>query len=242
MRSLSTPLAIILAALVIVLGAAYNGQSIWIVLTAIGTVGAVVWAIFHQEILTRLRQPILEIRPFEQEPPYFRQTDEFHPGTSKKVGVGYYINIPIRNRGKTLAKNCQAFIITMGHIDAGKWQQDKNWLPKGLWWTFEGPGEKNLVPDKPDQFSLGSLSIKQPDKFFLSTTFLTTGQPFDFDPGKYCFELKVFAENARSISKFFHVEWDGGCTDNFEEVKTRIRIFATDDPPWSIKIRKETST
>ena len=104
MKSLIIALAIILASIILVIGAHFVGQSIWIVLTAIGTIIAVIWAIFHQGILTHLRRPILEIMSFKQEPPYFRQADEYDRKTRKKMGVGYYINIPLKNRGKTIAK------------------------------------------------------------------------------------------------------------------------------------------
>ena len=224
-------LGIILTSLIIVAGAYFIGQNIWGVIAALGTVGAVVWAIFHQGFLEWWRRPVLEFLPFMQEPPYFRQANELD-ALGNVAAVGYYVNIPIRNRGKTILKHCEPLIITMGSRQGGTWQQDENWLPKGLRWSFEGEGERDLVTERPHTFSLGKLTTQHPDLFILSITYPTTGQPYTLGPGEYCFEIKVFGERAKSITSYFHVEWQGGTTQDFNTVNSLFRIFQEDNPPW----------
>ncbi len=100
--------------------------------------------------------------------------------------------------------------------------------------------ERDLTPHRPYFFNFGIIRTDLPLSFLLNPITMPGDQDIDYSPGEFCFELTVFAERAEPARKYFHIQWDGGCTDNFEEVKTRIRIFARDDPPWSIRIRKET--
>jgi len=46
------------------------------------------------------------------------------------------------------------------------------------------------------------------------------------------FEIKVFGERAKSITSYFHVEWQGGMTQDFNTVNSLFRIFQEDNPPW----------
>ena len=224
-------LAIILAALIVVAGAYGIGQSIWTALAALGTVGAVIWAVFHQGLLEWWKRPILEFLKFKQEPPCFRQAPEFD-NKGKMAAFGYYVNIPLRNHGKTVLKHCEPVITKMGNKHRSTWQQDKNWLPKGLRWSFEGEGEQNLVPERPYAFSLGKLSTQHPNLFSLSVTYPTTGQPSALIPGEYCFEIRVFGEKAEPITNYFHVEWQGGTSQDFNAVNTVFKIYPKDNPPW----------
>jgi len=222
--------SVILILAIIVVGAICFGRLFWIAMAAIGTVSAVVWAVFQQGILIRFNRPILEFMPFEQEPPYFRQAPLLNR-KNEQAGFSYPITIPLINNGKTLANSCQPVILSVWDNKAGKWVKDINWLPKNLLWAFGGGGERNLIPRKPYQFALGMFRTTHPDKFILSDESPTTGQRSAFGPGKYCFEIKVFAENAKSNSQYFYIEWNGGCTDDFEKAKEKIRISATDHSP-----------
>jgi len=244
MKSFGTPLAIIIATIVLVIGAKYIGQSIWPVLTAIGTIGVVLWAIFQQGILTWWQRPKLQIMPSEWKPPYFRSAPEVNRNTGESVGLGYYVTITLKNMGETIAKNCQPLLTAMGRINADKWQKEENWLPLSLRWTLDElsertagkpTAERDLVPHRPYQFSLGHVSTADPDNFTLAVIIRPTGQQTVFPPGEYCFEINVFAERIRPISKYFFLQWDGGCTDHPEEVKKNLRVFAKDHPPWPIR-------
>ena len=65
-------LGIILAYLIIVTGASLIGQSLWTALSAIGTIAAVLWAIYHQEFSEQFRRPKQKINLYELKPPHLR--------------------------------------------------------------------------------------------------------------------------------------------------------------------------
>ena len=245
MNSSWTPLTMALAAANVVLALAVAFiliiQSNWIGLAAIGTFSAVLWAVYHQGILTWLERPNLQIMPFELTPPLFQKAPEFHPTTSQRVGSVFFVNVLLENIGETLAKSCQPVVMAVGRYDAGKWQKQKNWIPLGLEWvldelsrpaTGKPTEERDLVPQKPYHFNLGCLSTTDPHAFRLLVTVAPSAQETRFLRGQYCFEVKAFAEKAKPVTKYFHVKWLGECTDSFEDVKTKIRVFADDQPPW----------
>ena len=203
---------------------------------AIGTLSAVIWAIYHQEIKTWLQRPRLEFMPFEQEPPFFRDAPEIDQDTGQVAGIGYYINVPIRNIGKTTIKDCEPVVTAMGSPAQGNWQKKKNWLPKPLIWTFRPNEHRILPPRRPIAFALGKISTLHPNKFILRVIYPTTGQPSAFDPGEYCFEVTIFSEQAEPAIKYFYIKWNGGCSSDFDSVRTSaIKISAKDYPPWSTK-------
>jgi hypothetical protein len=245
MESSWTPLEIILAAANVVLGLAIGviliTQSNWVGLAAIGMLGVVLWAVYHQGILEWLGRPKLQLMPFEMKPPLFQKAPEFHPNTDQRVGSRFYVNIQLRNAGETLAKCCQPVVTAMGKFDAGKWQKQENWIPVGLEWAlaelsrpaFGKPAEeRDLVPQRPYHFNLGCISTTDPHVFRLLVTVGSSAQEARFVRGQYCFEVTIFAEKARPVIKYFHVKWVGGCTDDLEEVLTRIKVSADDHPPW----------
>jgi hypothetical protein len=245
MNSSWTPLTIVLTAanlvLALVVFIILIIQSNWIALLAIGVLGAVLWALYHQGVVTLLERPSLQIMPFELEPPLFRKSPEFHPTTSQRVGSGFYVNVELRNMGETLAKSCQPVVTAMGKFDAGKWQKQEDWIPLTLEWVLDELSrhvsgkpteERDLIPHKPYNFNLGCVSTTDPHAFRLLVTIVPSAQQARFTRGQYCFEITVFAEKAKPATKYFHVKWAGECTDNFEEVKTKIRVFAENDPPW----------
>lgn len=233
----STPWAIIIgsliAPLVLLIGAKLIGEPIWLALTAVGTIGAVISALYFQLIKEWFQKPNLQFIPFQQKPPYFRKAPYIERKTGKKVSEGYSINIPLNNMGKNTAKNCQPVITSMGTKIEDKWLKDKNWLPKTLFWSFEGSRAINLIPERPITFSLAALNTIEPDLLTLRDAYPTTGQKYQFQPGEYFFEVKVFAEPpAKPIVTYIQIHWKGGATENYEEVQNQIAIQIKDKPPW----------
>jgi hypothetical protein len=56
-------------------------------------------------------------------------------------------------------------------------------------------------------------------------------QDSEFEHGKYYFEIAVTGEEVVPCLKYFKVNWDGGCTENLDEVKKRFFISMNDHPP-----------
>jgi hypothetical protein len=248
---LTTPTAIVigavLGAFVLVVGAKVIGQSVWIALSAIGTFSAVVVALHRDFILRWWGRPILEIGPYEMVPPYFQEApqlrkvevDGLERGTL--IGIGLYVNILLMNVGQTLAKNCQPLVTAVGRINDGKWQEVKNWTPLGLEWVLDETAqqatgkpteERDLIPRKPYFFNLGCASTRHEMHFKLLVTTVPTAQNTMFPPGQYCFEIVVYGERVKPVTKYFHVEWDGMPIKSSGELAQKIRVFAADHPPW----------
>ena len=234
-------LAIINAALALAVGVILIAQNNWVGLAAVGTIGAVLWAVYHQGIMIWLERPKLQIMPFELKPPLFQKAPEFHPTTSQRVGSGFYVSVLLKNMGETLARSCQPIVTAMAKFDGGKWQKQENWIPAGLEWAVDELSrhaaskpteERDLVPKRPYHFNLGCVSTTDPHAFRLLVTVSPSAQETRFRRGQYCFEISVFAEKAIPATKYFHVKWVGGCTDDYEEVKSKIKIFAEDNSPW----------
>ena len=200
---LSTPSAIILATLlgtiVIVIGAKFIGQSIWNALAAVGTIAAVVWAVYHQGILTWFQRPKLEISLYELDPPHLRPV----PTTisDKKVN-SYILTLQLINTGKTIAKSAQPLITSVGSIKNAKWRTQNNWIPVPLRWVFDELSqhskgkpteERDLIPHRPYLFNLGQLSMAHPETFLLLYSIISKSQTESYERGEHCFELTAFA-------------------------------------------------
>lgn len=258
MRRLITPRATVVVGIIIgftihagilLLGAKYIGDSVWTVfiavstfLAAMGAISAVVWAVFHQVILSKLHRPKLEIRRFGEKPPYLRRVPEVDPKTGKKHSVAFYVTIVLENTGKKMAKNAQPLLTNKGERIHGKWERESDWLPVPLLWIFDEPTifadkkpteEKDLVPHRPYLFNLGAVSTSEPDNFSLLPIVIARNQRQHYTPGEYCFEITAFAEGVYPpAKKYFFVAWDGGCTEKFEEVRARIKIDQSAHAPW----------
>ena len=236
-KSFATIIGPIIAALIIVIGAERIGQDIWLVLTAVGTVGAVIVAVFYPLIIQWWQRPKLEIGFFEPEPPHLRKTPLYQGGQLVQSVTLYPLSVRLKNIGKMSAKNAQPQVTNMGEKVAGKWETQKNWIPAPVRWGLDEPalrptGEKNLIPDRSYFFNFGVLRTDDPDHFLLNPIAMPGGQKTKYLPGEFCFELTIYAQGADPSKKYFHIEWLGGCTQNFQNVKKQIKIKTGDKPPW----------
>jgi hypothetical protein len=235
---LSTPWAIIIAALIIVAGAHLVGQSVWFALTALGTIGAVTWAIYHQGIRSWWNRPILKIARFVPEPPFLRSTQEFKRESRELLGESYYVNFQIQNTGKTIARSCQPIVTAVG-VYEDSWKKIENWLPLGLTWALDElsssagkPTEdKLLIPFRPYFFNLGRWSTMHPGVFQLFALVYPYAQQTEFYPGKQCFEITVFGENASLKPQYFYLDW-GPWMDDLEKIRETLTIEQKDHAPW----------
>jgi drug/metabolite transporter superfamily protein YnfA len=126
---------------------------------AIGTVSAVIWALYHQEIKWWIERPKLEIEGFKMDIPFFRRIPKELPADTvmieKTIDASYYINIPIINIGKRSAKNCTPILISYSRLHKGKWENEINWIPLPLKWAAD---ERELT-DR--EFTTREISLNQ---------------------------------------------------------------------------------
>lgn len=229
----------IILAIALVFSVVVSVQVFWVALGVMATFAAVLCALFREE-LRFWEKPKLVFGRFELGPPYFRKTRIINNQTGEALGTGYFINIELLNEGKAVAKNCQAFITAMGHLENGKWKKERNWLLVPLIWalveTYEAPTqERDMFPGRPYYFDLAcwsNVNQNHKEKLLLRTMFMPTAQPDKFEPGEYCFEVTIFSENAGQVVKYFHIVWKGEFAKDPQLMTTRVNVFANDNRPW----------
>jgi hypothetical protein len=252
MRVNWTAVAILFAAIILVIGAHFVNQSIWFALTAVGTISAVIWAVYHQGILAWINRPMLEIvGPYEPIPPHIRRVPLRH---TRKVlieketvevetlgSMSYQLSIQIKNKGKTIARSASVLVSGMGWIEDGKWKRRDDWIAAPIRWALDVPAdiggeipteEKDLVPERPYVSNLAALRTDKPESFLLNTIVMPGNQRSDYGPGEYCFKVELFAEGADRAEKYFHIKWTGDCTWDYQEVKKKLVVNLLDSPIW----------
>ncbi|MHB8068209.1 MAG: hypothetical protein ACYDIC_09960 [Desulfobaccales bacterium] len=181
----------------------------------------------------------MQIKGIKLKPPYFREAPEANTA-GQIVSTGFYINIPLENIGKRSANSCQAMVTKVGRYGNGKWNIDDNWLSIPLRWVLDEQAffaerpreERTLIPHRQYFFDFGRFTTQRPNEFELLPIITSTAQPGLFDPGKYCFEIIVTAEEIAPLIKYFYLEWMGPCISNFDEMMKRIKGHLGDLPPW----------
>ena len=201
---------------------------VWRALAAIGTISAVIVALFYPSLHEWYQRPVLKVHSPKYSNEYIRW--------GQRVGGGEffcYIDIEVQNKGKTVAHNCQPFLTAVAEKKQNQWQMEPNWVPIGLKWilgqSYIGPypratEEKNLVPNRPYIFSLGSVKGGRANIVELAYYLSPTGQRDKFPPGEYCFEITIFAANAKMIKKYFYINWKGGFSPDVNEFKKHLII------------------
>lgn len=178
------PYSFISASLLFIFIFSFISEHIAIALTAFGTVSAVIWALYHQELKNILEKPMLKIENINLTPPYFRSIKD-----NDNNEVSYYINIPLLNIGKKTAINCTPILTSIFKFENNSWHKVDNWIPLPLLWAADEMAytdivntgkeyvskmqgvERNILPHRPYFFNLGKFYSLNPSKFDLLTAF-----------------------------------------------------------------------
>lgn len=193
---------------------------LWTALSAIGTCGAVIVAIYLPIYQEWSNSPRLEIRM----PAY---TDHFiRWGNEYKGPRRYYsIDVELVNMGNSTADDCQPILAAYGRNINGKWQHESNWAPIGLQWLLTNdeqldrpyPERRDLPAKSSYIFRLGELWEDRPNLLILARHSIPTGQPDKFLAGEYCFEIKVDSSNTAPVVKYFKINWKDKFTQDETE-------------------------
>lgn len=211
----------------------------WTAIGAIATAFAVIWAIYSQGIINFFNRPNLEIAFFEPLPPHLFNTFDIsveEGGESKYNGL--IITLQLKNNGKSVAYQAQPYLTNLYYKDNTRsWKPKNGWIQIPLKWVL---GEdifpsliRDLIPEKPYLFNLGSFSSIRDGKFLFTYSKSPLSQKETVDPGEYCFEVTVFALKAKPIKKYLYVDFDdfSGVTD-LEKIKGYIKkVEMKDHPP-----------
>lgn len=177
------------------------------ILTAVGTVGAVLVAIFWPIIQNLFYKPRLKIG-------FNFSTPDCHL-TAAKVGESmvnaFYIRFYLQNEGRTTAKELE---VTMNKIERKikyEWQLCSDFLPSNLVWTnLGGPTLNNLLPKSRRNVDLAFIYKPLISERMINETELIvciSTHIFDkfhkFYPGEYKFSIAAGGSNCRPVEKAF---------------------------------------
>lgn len=175
------------------------------VLTAFGTVGAVIWAVSRDAILKYINRPKLHINFYEPEPPYLRHV----PPSQQSQRHQHVVTLSITNSGKSVAEACQPMVtkLWLKRQEEDPWCFPKGWVPLPLDWIFESQlqrehtNERDIVPAKPYLFNL--CGIFENTELILMAPIKSRSQPAVFKhQTSYCIEVSVFSVTAKHIKKY----------------------------------------
>lgn len=218
-----------------------NKSHILAVLTVIGTVGAVIWAVARDTIINYINRPILNVKFYETSTPYLR----YVPPDQRKQPHQHVLTLYISNSGKSVAKSCQPLItkLWLKDIVDESWIFPEGWVPLPLDWVFESQlkgkyvNERDIVPHKPYLFNL--CTIFDNDLFVLTAPIKSRSQPSTFSwQTTYCIELTVFSVNAKRRKKYFYIEWKGPFDMDLSAFEKNIKIYESQDHPKSFQFKK----
>lgn len=207
------------------------------VLTVIGTVGAVIWAVSRDTILKYINRPQLNVNFYETDPPYLR----YVPPDQNNQLHQHVLTLAISNNGKTVAESCQPLITKIWIKDIEDWLLPRGWVPLPLRWVFqselrqENVYEMNIFPSKPYLFNL--CHILENNIFKISALIWSRSQPSSFKgQTTYCIELTVFSVNAKPRKKFIYIEWKGLFERDLSSFEKNVKIYESNEPPKSFRL------
>ena len=218
-----------------------NKSHILAVLTVIGTVGAVIWAVARDTILKYINRPRLNVNFYETDAPYLR----YVPPDQRNQRHQYVLTLYISNSGRSVAESCQPLItkLWLKKIDNESWIFPKGWVPLPLDWVFERElqekyvDERNIVPNKPYLFNL--CTILDNNLFKLTAPIASRSRRLTFSwKTTYCIELTVFSVNAKPREKYFYIKWKGPFELNLSSFEKNIEIYESKDHPESFHSEK----
>ena len=206
------------------------------VLTVIGTVGAVIWAVARDTIIKYINRPLVDENFCETDPPYLR----YVPPDERNQPHQHVLTLAISNNGKTVAESCQPLITKIWIKDVEDWIIPRGWVPLPLKWVFQSElrqeyvNEMNIFPNKPYLFNL--CNIFENNIFALSAPIWSRSQPSTFrNQTTYCIELSVFSVNAKPRTKLFYIEWKGPFERDLTSFEKNVKIYESKEAPKSFR-------
>lgn len=207
-------------------------------LTAGGTVGAVVFALFQDSYRRFLWHPVLKLAANIGPPDCIKiSSDVTDKATGLIIGSAdtYYLRIRVENVGNEAARNVEVYARSLRTYRNGAWTEVRQFPPMNLTWSNLGtlylailapnetfrlcdvahivePGKRSVfrgAEDAPEQ-----LIGLEPNRVLLSFDLIQrpNHRGHIVGPGIYQLEIEVGAENAKPVRTtleiFVHGDWD----------------------------------
>jgi hypothetical protein len=185
-------------------------------LTAAGTIGAVLVALFAETFRRWYRRPVLRGR-IEMRPPDCHLTPVVH---DEVENFAYWFRIWVRNDGRSSAEQVQVQASgLLRRSENGRFEEIRQFLPMNLRWTHTAAiYAPRISPGMGLHCELGRIMRGQPDNFEL----LVEVQPFTgwhrLPPGVYRLVLALAAANADASPFAIEIEVRGGWAEREEEM------------------------
>ena len=206
--------------------------------SAVGTIGAVILALFRDALLVWLRKPKLEAVCSKESPWTHKTPISINGSKGPWTGEGYFVRLEVKNAGHTRAEKVQVYAKALSKVGRDNAESEiKTFLPLNLKWA-------NSPPDKPITFLDGIspkmaafcdvLGLSEPSNPYQArpkgtSADATVGQlqlevdPFSgfhlLPPGKYRLTLLLAAANVKPAKKIFEFEHTGQWIENEEDMR-----------------------
>jgi len=181
-------------------------------MTAFGTLGAVLVALFGPMLWAWWRSPRLEIG-YEPREPYCRDTQmERRYIAEGALFQAHWIRVKVRNRGRGTAKSCKGKMIAVYRAD-GSLREDRDSML--LKWAGIPEDQQltplDLAPHEWQFLNVTRADSEYPTKALVATDFdARPGFPQTLEAGQtHKVRLAVYADNAEPVTRDFVIEFNG---------------------------------
>ncbi|MFH1661910.1 MAG: hypothetical protein ABIA02_02340 [Candidatus Falkowbacteria bacterium] len=163
------------------------------------------------KIIGFFKRPKLEI--------YYDEKETYHkvPDLTYNGILGNFGHVMVRNTGKTVAKNCVGKLRLIELYKDNKFQAVPEYRNvMDLKWAHEEDFyPKDIEPDDNIRLDLCYVHDGHNIIHFFTKKY-PGGNQTDFLPGLYKVKIKVNSDNAKSIEKYFKVEYKSGDFNSFK--------------------------
>lgn len=125
---------------------------------------------------------------------------------------GFFCHLMVKNNGKENAHNCRARVIDIQIEDEnGNFRKHEKFsAPMVLKWAHEDDySPKDIETDLPRRLDLCVGMQVHPNNLLIFTELKHDGNSKIYPPGRYKFKIRVDSENAKTIDRYFIVEFNG---------------------------------
>lgn len=187
-----------------------NSPSITDWLTAIGTIGAVVIALFLNTLLKWYRRPILTIE-FENKAPFCRHV----PQTNKSIA--YFLRLRVKNTGRSMARDCEGKLVKIQDFNPRYERTDFD--PSNLHWAGHGTSNAISIHKKAYEY-LDIIHVRNDVSSILLKTneVEPRGFPFAFPRQDYILDVVLCGKNTEPVEKFFRVHIERSFEAGYDKV------------------------
>lgn len=226
-----------------------NIELIFNAMTAFGTLGAAILALFGDRIRSWLSRPVLNFRVDPKISPLVEQLeldDENSSGGKKKYCE---IRVEVANSGKDAARNCRARVnaIYKQKSTTNDFFPVKEFVPRYLYWAKKDTKSEeslDVLPKLPEYVVVGRLTeqetpitggqqlstVTRPTVFGLEVAVEPEGVKGRFcfiDEGKVVLPFLLYADNLRSYEqKYVEMFWDGKSIDDFGPEHFGVKLLS----------------